>query len=126
MLREYVQKQQPVRTIAKDLGCSHSTILDALKKFNIPIRNLRPDHQSRGQVAYGRRTLRSKEIEHKREFEVLDKIQNLRSQGFSYWKIADVLNTMGVPTKTRRARWQPATVMKILKRNSQSGTENSS
>lgn len=117
MLREYVEKQQTVRTIAKDLGCSHSTILAALKKFNISIRNLRPDHERRGQVAYGRRTLRSKEVEHKRELEVLAKIQNLRSQGFSYWKIADVLNTIGVPTKTRRAKWQAATVMKILKRS---------
>ncbi len=116
MLREYVEKQQPVRIIAKDLGCSHSTILAALKKFGIPIRNLKPDHYKRGQVAYGRRTLRSKEVENKRELEVLAKIQNLRLQGFSYWKIADVLNTMGIPTKTKRAKWQPATVMKILKR----------
>ncbi len=105
------------RNIAESLGCSHPTILANLQRFGIPFRDAKPDHYKRGQVTYGRRALRSKEVEHKRELEVLAKIQNLRSQGFSYWKIADVLNTMGVPTKTRRAPWQPATVMKILKRN---------
>ncbi|MEN0059517.1 MAG: recombinase family protein, partial [Bdellovibrio sp.] len=113
--QEYVQNQRSVRDIAKSLGCSHSTILSNLQRFVIPIRDAKPDHYKRGQVAYGRRTLRSKEIENKRELEVIAKIQNLRSQGVSYWKIAAILNSMNVPTKNRGSRWHPTTVMKILK-----------
>ena len=49
-------------------------------------------------------------------------MQILREQGYSYWKIAEVLNTMKIPTKTRKAKWHPTTVMKILKKtNSQLG-----
>ena len=43
------------------------------------------------------------------------KMLELRGQGFSYWKIADLFNSMGVPTKTRKTKWQAATVMKIMK-----------
>lgn len=109
--QEYVQNQRSVRDIAKGLGCSHSTILANLKRFGIPIRDAIPNNYKRGQVAYGKRKLRSREVEHKRELEVLAKIQHLRSQGFSNWKIADVLNTMGIPTKTRRAKWQAPTAV---------------
>ena len=42
-------------------------------------------------------------------------MKKLREQGFSYWKIADVFNSMGVPTKNEDSRWHPTTVMKILK-----------
>jgi len=72
--QEYVQNQRSMRDIAKSLGCSHSTVLANLQKFGISIRETKPDRYKQGQVAYGRRTLRSKEIEHKREIEVLAKI----------------------------------------------------
>ena len=95
-----------------------------LKKFGIP---LRPEEESRrllrnGQLGYGERTRNSKTDKHKRELENIQKMQILREQGYSYWKIAEVLNTMKIPTKTRKAKWHPTTVMKILKKtNSQLG-----
>ncbi len=51
-------------------------------------------------------------------------MKQLREQGFSYWKIADILNSMNVPTKNRGSRRHPTTVMKILKAtmNEESGT----
>ncbi|MCX6126171.1 MAG: hypothetical protein NTV34_15675 [Proteobacteria bacterium] len=47
---------------------------------------------------------------------MLLKMQNLRSQGFSYWKIADILNTMKVPTKTQRGRRHARSVQQMLDR----------
>jgi hypothetical protein len=41
-------------------------------------------------------------------------MKQLREQGFSYWKIADVLNTMKIPTKTRRGQWLARSVQKVL------------
>jgi hypothetical protein len=38
----------------------------------------------------------------------------LRAKGFSYWKIADILNSIGVPTKTRKGKWQPRFVKTVL------------
>lgn len=44
-------------------------------------------------------------------------MRELRDQGFSYWKIADVLNAMKVPTKTRGGKWLARTVQAILLNN---------
>lgn len=52
--------------------------------------------------------------DHKREQEVITKVQDLRQRGFSYWKIAAILNAMKVPTKTRRGRWHARSVQMIL------------
>jgi hypothetical protein len=38
----------------------------------------------------------------------------LRGKGFSYWKIADILNAMKVPTKTRKGKWHARSVQQIL------------
>lgn len=53
-------------------------------------------------------------IEHKREAETIRKMRELRDKGFSYRKIAEVLNTMKVPTKTGRGKWHGKTVYQIL------------
>jgi hypothetical protein len=48
--------------------------------------------------------------------ENIERMNRLREQGFSYWKIADILNSMGVPTKTRKGPWQARSVQQILER----------
>ncbi len=53
---------------------------------------------------------------HQREVAVIEQIRTLRTQGNSYWKVADILNVMQIPTKSRRAKWQATTVLKILKK----------
>ena len=42
----------------------------------------------------------------------------LRSQGFTLTAIAEALNALGVPTKTRRAKWSAKTVQQVLDANS--------
>jgi len=53
----------------------------------------------------------------KTEIDNIQKMQQLRKEGLSYWKIAAVLNAMKVPTKTGRAPWQARTVQRILDDN---------
>ena len=88
---------------------------------------MRPEDEARklnkGQHAYGEKRQKGKTEDHLRELATLDKIQELRNLGHSYWKIADILNAMKVPIKTRRAGWKAATVMGILKRAESSKTD---
>jgi hypothetical protein len=51
--------------------------------------------------------------DHKRELEAILKMRKLRDQGFSFWMIAKVLNTMEMPTKNRKGRWHARTIQAI-------------
>ena len=53
-------------------------------------------------------------IANKKEQELIEKMKKLRAEGLSFWKIADVFNAWGIPTKTKRGRWHARTVQKIL------------
>lgn len=117
-LREkYLEEKLSARQIAALTVSARSTILKYLEEYDIPMRS--EDEtllHNKGQMAYGERLVNRQIIAHQREIETIEKIRALRKQGLSYWKISDVLNAMDIPTKTRRAKWQAATVMKILKR----------
>ena len=105
--------------ISKEIFSARSTVVKHLKKFGIALRSEEEARELRkGQLGYGERTKKGKPDKHKRELENIRKMQKLRDQGYSYWKIAEVFNTMKIPTKTRRAKWHPTTVMKILKAKS--------
>ncbi len=117
LYEKYVEKGWSASQIADEIGSVHSTVVKHLKDLGIPLREhqlplqRRPGHG----LAYGKKVIERGEQVHQAEMVNIGKMINLRDQGFSYWKIADILNSMGVPTKTRRAKWQAATVMKILK-----------
>jgi DNA-binding CsgD family transcriptional regulator len=114
--QKYLEEGLSTRQIALEIFSSRSTVAAHMKKFGIPLRAEDVAHKmNKGRLAYGERRPVGQMAIHKREAEVIAKMQELRRQGYSYWKIADILTTMKVPTKTRRARWAAATVMKILK-----------
>ncbi|AYF45735.1 recombinase domain protein [Halobacteriovorax sp. BALOs_7] len=69
-------------------------------------------------LGYGERVEKRNVIEHKRESEAIRKMIELRDKGYSYRKIAEILNTMKVPTKTGKGGWHGKTVYQIIaKRN---------
>ena len=91
-------------------------MVEALKSFGIPLRDAdQTPWYRRGQIGYGTRVVHGRLAVNQREVDTIEHMVELRDKGFSYWKIAEILNAMGVPTKSRRAEWQAATVMKILK-----------
>ncbi len=71
----------------------------------------------KGQVPYGKQSVEGKAQIHEIEIGVIDKIMALRAKGFSYHRIACILNTLGIETKNKRSTWHATTVMKILRRN---------
>lgn len=119
--QEYVKNEKSAHQIAQDLGCSHSTILKYLLKHGIEVREALPDHYQKGQLAYGRRRVKGRELQNGVELQNIEKMKELRAKGFGYHKIADVLNAMGIPTKNKGSRWHGTTVMKILKAGSDDG-----
>lgn len=114
LVREYIQNEKSANQIAKEIGCSHSTLLKHLAKFGIPIRKTTPAGR-RGQLGYGARLVRGKEVQNSREIDTITRMESLHRLGYSYGRISQILNSMKVPTKTRKAKWHPTTVMKILK-----------
>jgi Recombinase len=114
--QKYLSEGLSTRQISDLIFSARSTVVEALKGFGIPIRDAdKTPWYRRGQVGYGTRVVNGRLTVNQREVDSIKKIAELRDKGFSYRKIAEILNAMGVPTKSRRAQWQAATVMKILK-----------
>ena len=95
---------------------ARTTIRKYLKHYEIPIRRPGENLRQKLSLAYGRRLASRYEVDHKRELETIEKMKDLRHQGYSYWKIASILNTMQIPTKTRKGAWRARSVQQILDR----------
>jgi hypothetical protein len=91
--------------------------LKYLKIHGIPIRKVGTNQKRARGLAYGQKVKDRSLAKHKREQEAVLKMRELRDQGFSFWKIADVLNAMKVATKTTGGKWHGRTVQAILLNN---------
>ena len=116
--KQYVEEGLSASQIARDLSISKSAILNVLKKAGIELANEPRPTQRRGQMLYGKKVVNGKVVDHFGEMQNIEKMIQLRNDGYSYHKIASILNTMNVATKSRKAKWQGATVMKIIKSHS--------
>lgn len=67
-------------------------------------------------MPYGMQLVEGRLHLHEIEQVVIEKIGSLRADGFSYNKIAHILNALGILTKHKRSRWHATTVMKILRK----------
>ena len=105
--------------ISKLSGSSTSSVHKFIKSYGLKVRKGR-DCQLPAKgcgLAYGLKVIGRRIIPHKREQEVIQKMIELRAKGFSLPKIADVLNTLRIPTKTGRAKWCAKKVQQILDKN---------
>ena len=115
--QKYVEERLSCEEIATQIFSARTTILKYLKLHNIPIREVGSNTRRVRGLGYGQKVKARNLAEHQRESDAITKMKELREKGFSFWKIADVLNTMKVPTKTRKGRWHARTVQAILLRN---------
>ena len=117
--QKYIIERLSTDEIAKQIGTARSTILKYLKIHGIPVRGTGQSIRKRAGygLSYGRRIVNRQEVANKREQDYIAKLKDLRQQGFSYWKIADIFNTLKVPTKTGRGRWHARSVQQILDAN---------
>lgn len=115
-LREkYLEERLSIREIASLCFSARSTISANLKAFGIELRDEDEAHSlNKGQTAYGEKRVKREDKDHKRELENIEKMKELRRQGFSYHKVAAIFNSMGIPTKNKK-KWHATTIMKILK-----------
>lgn len=94
---------------------SRSTIVKYLETHGIA---LRAEDRFCGTLPYGKRWKQRQIVINTREHDAICKAKDLRSHGLSFDKIASVMNTMGLKTKTGRAKWYAKTIRDILIRNS--------
>lgn len=112
--QKYFEKRLSCEEIAAQIFSARTTVLKYLKINGIPVREAGTNQKRARGLAYGQKVKERGRAEYKREQEAILKMRELRNKGFSYWKIADVLNTMKVLTKTRKGRWHARTVQAIL------------
>jgi hypothetical protein len=115
--QKYVEERLSCEEIAAQIFSARTTILKYLKLHNIPIREVGSNTKRARGLAYGKKIKARNLAEHQRESDAITKMKELREKEFSFWKIADVLNTMKIPTKTRKGRWHARTVQAILLKN---------
>ena len=101
LYQKYVEEGLSCDEIATQIFSARTTVLKYLKIFGIPVREVGTNQTRVRGLAYGLKLKQRNIAEHRREQEAILKMRDLRDKGFSYWKIAEILNTMKVPTKTR-------------------------
>ncbi len=116
LLEKYVANGLSAEEIGLEIVSATSTVLKQLKLLGIPIRGSGKNTRPKRHLAYGQKIVGRKVEVCKSEIAAIEKMERLRKQGFSYWKIADILNSMGVPTKTRKEPWKARSVQQILDR----------
>lgn len=112
--QKYVVEGLTADEVAALCFSAKSTVLKHLRLFGIPVRETNPGVRRHRCVAFGQRMAGRQLVEHRREQEALHRMHELRAKGFTYENIAEVLNSMGVRTKTGRGRWYRKTVQAIL------------
>lgn len=114
--QKYVVEGLSCDEIATQIFSARTTVLKYLKIHGIPVREVGSNQKRVRGLAYGQKIKERSLAEHKREQEAILKMRELRDKGFSYWKIADVLNAMKVPTKSRKGKWHARSVQGILQK----------
>lgn len=114
--QKYVVEKLSTVEISQLILSARSTVSKYLTLYEIPLRESdRMIKKKPGYgLAYGKRIVNRQEILHKREQDNIGKMKELRGQGFSYWKIADVFNSMRIPTQTGKGKWYAKTIHQIL------------
>jgi AICAR transformylase/IMP cyclohydrolase PurH len=109
--QKYFVERFSMQEIADQIFSSTSTVAKYLKQAGIEPRPA--DEKNRNRLRYGEDWCRRQVGQNKRELQYIDKMRSLRAKEFSYWKIADVMNTMKVPTKTEKGRWHARSVQQV-------------
>ncbi|MGB0453773.1 MAG: recombinase family protein [Bacteriovoracaceae bacterium] len=114
LYQKYVVERRSLNELAVEFKVARQTISKQMKEFGISVRKSGANVERKRGLAYGEKCRDRKLKVHKREMENIQKMKDLRDKGFSYWKIADIFNSMAVPTKTRKGKWHAKTIHQIL------------
>lgn len=124
LLRNYYEVQKmSTKEMAKRLETSSSVIQKYLEEYGIKPRPVGSNVKRKRGVAYGQKIIRGQAQVLLKERENIEKMQELRANGFSYWKIAEIFNSMKIPTKTKKGKWHAKTICSILTQRNNSNSE---
>ena len=116
LFQEYVTKGKSTKRIAREVGCSRSTVSTYLYEHGIEFREGHTPGERRGQIPFGMKLLNGKLVHHLGEQAIIKEIQMLRLHGKSFGDLVDWLNSNDIRSKNG-GRWDRPTVYKILKRH---------
>lgn len=109
--QKYIVELATMAQIAKEFFRSKGAVRSALIRAGIPIR------KGIRTTGYGVKAVKGRPVGAGAEQKVIDTIVELRDGGMSFDKIAHFLTKMGVPTKTRRKKWNGGCVRVIYLRH---------
>ncbi len=110
--QKYVVDKTSARQISVLIGCAHSTVLDALRRFGIT----EFDASIGGHIPYGFKLKLGRRVLHKREQKIISQIHHWKNRGWSNERIAQRLTARKIPPPGLGIKWYGGTVRKILKR----------
>ena len=115
--QKYVIEGLSIKEIAREIFSSKAAISNALRRFDIPVREAHKPHNGRvSSPSYGTKLRSGRASPHVAEQQMIETIKELRAQGLTLRKVAEILTNMGVPTKKRGKSWHPEMVKRILDR----------
>jgi predicted DNA-binding protein YlxM (UPF0122 family) len=109
----YTGEHLSAREIARLVGASRSSVLEALDRFGIPQNG--NGHKRTGHLPFGFDYLNYQHVKNKAEQEAIRMMRQYRAGGLSLREIAGELNQKLIPTKNNGI-WQANTVRGILTR----------
>lgn len=110
----YLNKDLTASQIAKQFCSTPRSVKYYLHKFRIR-KNKNPG-RSRQNLALGKKLKNGKLVDHKQELRTIKTISDLYlKQQLSTRKIAEILNTLKVPTKRQGKNWDHSTIISVLK-----------
>ncbi|MEI8346350.1 MAG: recombinase family protein [Pseudomonadota bacterium] len=101
------------KEIADQIFSSRQSVKKYLVRFGIPLRM--EDRRITGSHVFGFKKRNRRAVPNSKEQEIINRIGSLKNKGFSYEKIAEILNVVGIGTK-KKAIWYPKTVRQVLLR----------
>ena len=113
--QKYLENRLSMLEIAREFSCSKTRVRDLIIKHNIPLRKRSERYGSRS-LAYGKRRVSSKIVDHKGELRTIATIKQMYSEGMSAAAIVRLLNTMKLPTRHQGRGWSNFMVIALLKR----------
>ncbi|MFY7992589.1 MAG: hypothetical protein ACOVP4_04780 [Bacteriovoracaceae bacterium] len=115
-LREkYLNEGLSSAEIAAISFSSRETVTRKLKELQIPLKKV--TRRETGSQAFGYRKYGGRSVEVKSDQAVIKLINLYRQQGYSYQRVADLLNDQNVKTKLRQGFWYSKVVRQIFIRS---------
>lgn len=113
--QKYVVEGLTPAQIAAETFSSKKTVVSWLHRQKIP---LKPEGKTLSQTPYGFRRVHGRLLESPQEQKTISRLSDLQKQGFSYREMAEIMNSLKIPTRKLSGRWHIKTIHKVLTRSS--------